>query len=95
MLPDMATLPGPDATGAHTKPHAEIRRAAVALEAHFLAEILKSAGLHDSAQEFGGGAGEGQFGSFLRRAQAKAIAEGGGIGLAEAFFHAMTAHAKT
>lgn len=64
----------------------------MALEAHFLAEMLKSAGLHDNGGAFGGGAGEEQFASFLRHAQAERIAAAGGIGLAESFYQAMVHH---
>ena len=40
-------------------------------------------------ESFGGGAGEQQFASYLRQAQADEMAKGGGIGLAEALFEAM------
>ncbi len=80
-LPDMSTPPNPR--------HAPLREAATALEAAFLAEMLKSAGLGKSRNEFGGGAGEDQFGSFLVRAQAEQMARAGGIGLAESLFQAL------
>ena len=60
--------------------------AATALEASFLAEMLKSAGLGASRGTFGGGAGEDQFAGFLTREYATAMAEAGGIGLAEAIY---------
>ncbi|MCB2135387.1 MAG: rod-binding protein [Rhodobacteraceae bacterium] len=66
-----------------------MRAAAVALEAEFLAEMLKPAGLGKPSEEFGGGIGEDQFASFLLREQAGALARGGGIGLAESIFEAM------
>ena len=70
--------------------HSEkIRQAARKLEASFLTEMLKSAGLGKTVGAFGGGAGEDQFGTFLVRAQADEIARAGGIGLAETFFHAL------
>lgn len=59
------------------------------LEASFLAEMLKVAGMHSTSESFGGGAGEEQFGSFLVRAHASAIAENGGIGLAETLFESL------
>ena len=59
------------------------------LEAAFLAEMLKSIGFGDTPEGFGGGAGEDQFGSFLREEQAKRMADAGGIGLAESLFKAM------
>ena len=63
--------------------------AAVALEAAFLAEMLKSAGIHDMSGDFGGGQGAEQFASYLREAQAQKMAEAGGIGLAEHLVRAM------
>lgn len=66
-----------------------LRKAAQRLEASFLAEMLKSAGLGQSSGSFGGGAGEDQFSSFLVEAQALAIAQSGGIGLAESIYNAM------
>ena len=68
---------------------AKLRDAAVKLEATFLAEMLKSAGLGEMPEAFGGGAGEEHFASFLRQVQADEMAKGGGIGLAEALFEAM------
>ena len=66
-----------------------LREAAVQLEASFLAEMLKSAGLHSSPSLFGGGSGEDQFSSFLIREHALHMARAGGIGLAETVFRAM------
>lgn len=68
-----------------------LRAAAVKLEATFLAEMLKSAGLGETAGTFGGGAGEEQFTSFLRDAQAGKIAESGGLGLAESIYRSLLA----
>lgn len=68
---------------------AALREAAVQLEATFLAEMLKSAGLSDAPDTFGGGAGEDQFASLLTRAQAEEMARSGGIGLAETLFQAL------
>jgi len=62
------------------------------LEAAFLAEMLKSVGFGKTPESFGGGAGEDQFGSFLREEQAKRMADAGGIGLAESLFKAMSGH---
>lgn len=59
------------------------------LEATFLAEMLKSAGLGETPDAFGGGAGEDQFASFLREKHAQQIVEGGGIGLAESIFNSL------
>ena len=66
-----------------------LRKAAIELEASFLAEMLKSAGLGEASEGFGGGAGEEQFSSFLIREQANQIARSGGIGLAESLYHAL------
>ncbi|NVK14629.1 MAG: rod-binding protein [Rhodobacteraceae bacterium] len=71
---------------AHIDP---LREAAIELEASFLAEMLKSAGLGEASDAFGGGAGEEQFSSFLIREQANQIARSGGIGLAESLYHAL------
>ena len=70
-----------------------LKEAATALEAQFLQEMLKASGLGEARESFGGGAGEEQFASFLRDAQARAIAENGGVGLAEALFNALKEHA--
>jgi Rod binding domain-containing protein len=66
-----------------------LRAAAEKLEAAFLAEMLKSAGVGKTPTAFGGGAGEDQFASFLRQAQAEEMARAGGIGLAEALFQSL------
>lgn len=67
-----------------------LREASVDLEASFLSEMLKSAGLGESREGYGsGGAGEDQFSSFLIQAQAQEIAKSGGIGLADAIFNAL------
>lgn len=59
------------------------------LEASFLAEMLKHAGLGDSRESFGGGIGEEQFASLLRTEHARALADRGGIGLAQSLFEAL------
>lgn len=66
-----------------------LQAAAEKLEASFLAQMLKSAGLGESRSTFGGGAGEDQFASFLLEAQAEKMVEAGGIGLAEALFESL------
>lgn len=66
-----------------------LRAAARQLEARFLAEMLKPAGLAEPRGGLGGGAGEGQFASFLREAYAEAMTHAGGIGLAEPIFEAL------
>ena len=64
--------------------------AARALEQNFLSEMLKAAGLDEARGTFGGGVGEDQFSSYIREAQAEAMVEAGGIGLAERLFHAIS-----
>ena len=71
--------------------HEKMMEVAKSLEAAFLAEMLKSVGFGDQPGSFGGGAGEDQFGSFLREEQAKRMTDAGGIGLAQSLFDAMTA----
>lgn len=94
MAAHLAALP-PVSSGAApgTRPaprdEAALRIAAEKLESTFLAEMLKSAGLGRPRESFGGGAGEEQFASFLRQAQADAMVKAGGIGLAEAIFEAL------
>ncbi|MDR9482731.1 MAG: rod-binding protein [Salibaculum sp.] len=66
-----------------------LKSAAQQLEASFMAQMLKSAGVGETPQGFGGGIGEDQFASFLRREQAREMAEAGGIGLAQSLFEAM------
>ena len=68
---------------------ARIMEVAQALEAQFLSEMLKSAGVGETPSEFGGGSGEDQFASFLRDEQAKQLTQAGGIGLAQSLFDAM------
>ena len=63
--------------------------AAKKLEATFLSEMLKAAGLGKTRGAFGGGAGEDQFASFLRQAQAEEMVNAGGIGLAESLYQAL------
>jgi len=96
MRPDgLSSLPGPVPsaraveTGISPEEIAALRDAAAALEATFLGEMLKTAGLGETPASFGGGAGEEQFASFLRDEQANAMVEAGGIGLAEAIFRSL------
>lgn len=93
-MPGISPLLGPMNTpnadnAARPTPDAALRDAAQKLEAGFLAEMLKSAGLGETPETHGGGAGEDQFASFLRHAQAEEMVKAGGIGLSEALFHAL------
>lgn len=67
----------------------KLRDAAEKLETQFLAEMLKHAGAGEARTAFGGGAGEAQFTSFLREAQAAEMVKAGGIGLTEQIFEAL------
>jgi Rod binding domain-containing protein len=66
-----------------------LRDAAEKLEANFLAEMLKAAGVGEQIDGWGGGIGEEQFASFLRQAQADEMAKTGAIGLAQGLFEAL------
>ena len=66
-----------------------LRQVAEKLEASFLAEMLKSAGLGKTEGPFSGGEGEDQFASFLVDEQAKQLVAAGGLGLAESIFNAL------
>ncbi|MGR3461390.1 MAG: rod-binding protein [Roseovarius sp.] len=72
--------PGPDTAR---------RAAAEALEASFLAEMLKATGLGEQDNNFSGSTGESQFASFHREAIAREIVNKGGIGLADMIEAAM------
>ncbi len=67
----------------------ELRAAAERLEASFLTEMLKEAGLGAREGAFGGGIGEDQFMSLMRAEHADLIVEQGGIGLAETLFKSL------
>ncbi|MGC1497589.1 MAG: rod-binding protein [Sulfitobacter sp.] len=83
MIPPLSTAVPPTA-----KDKALIE-AAQKLEATFLAEMLKSAGLGQTSESFGGGAGEDQFASFLVQEQAMQMVKAGGIGLSEAIYETL------
>lgn len=72
--------------------NAALKDASIELEATFLAEMLKAAGLNTSASSFSGGIGEDQFNSLMTREYALQIARNGGIGLAEAIFQSLVAN---
>jgi len=88
-MTEISILPPQSVPSAIGTRDAELREAARELEASFLAEMLKSAGLGKTRDSFGGGAGEDQFSSLLVRAQATVMARAGGIGLAESIFQAL------
>lgn len=91
IIPVLPAPRGPASIPEFDTTDARLRDAAQKLETTFLAEMLKSAGFGTSRASFGGGIGEDQFSSFLHDAQASEMAKAGGVGLAEALFHAMKA----
>jgi Rod binding domain-containing protein len=80
-----ARLPQPGAV-----PENRLHQLARDLEANFLAEMLRCAGLDRTSEHFGGGIGERQFASFLAQEQAGAMVRAGGLGLAESLFKALS-----
>lgn len=86
-IPALATSAPPAAALRKTAAQdAALHKAAEALEASFLAEMLRFAGAEKKSESFGGGIGEEQFASFLGRAQAEAMVKHGGIGLARKLY---------
>lgn len=69
-----------------TSAKSELRAVAEKLEAGFLAEMLKSAGVGEQDNSFSGSAGESHFASFQREALAREMVASGGIGLADIFY---------
>lgn len=74
---------------AQSSREAALHKAAQEVETSFLAEMLTAAGLGQSRDAFGGGAGEDQFASFLIEEQARAMVQSGGIGLSEMIFNSL------
>ena len=68
-----------------------LMEAARSLEASFLAEMLAHAGMGETREAMGGGAGEDAFGSLLAREQARLMTEAGGIGLARSIYESLLA----
>ncbi|KIC40710.1 flagellar rod assembly protein FlgJ [Ruegeria sp. ANG-R] len=83
------TITATGATALSAQIPQKLKAASVELEAAFLAEMLKSAGLGQTRSSFGGGAGEDQFASFLVQQQARQMARAGGVGLSEIIFNSM------
>ena len=74
-------------------PTSQLRTVASEMETAFLAEMLKYSGLCDTSGAFSAGAGGEHFASFLREEQARIMVEGGGIGLSESIFRALSERA--
>lgn len=68
---------------------AAIRAAAQSLEAGFLAEMLRHAGVARPPSTANGGPGEEAFAGFLADAYAEALVERGGIGLSDQLAEAL------
>lgn len=92
MIPQTSLSPPPAGPSGHDiRPAAPdpLWRAAQALEAGFLSELLRLSDPDTSHAGFGGGPGEAQFRSFLIEAQAERMTAAGGIGLARKLYTAM------
>lgn len=87
----MISPPSPAGAQTQSAAHTDARlmQTAKELETVFLSEILSFSGLGAVSSEFGGGAGETQFASFLRAEQARLMVGRGGIGLASAIFESL------
>ena len=77
-------------SAAPTAQHPSLKSLANDLEAQFLAEMLKAAGVGKPRDAFGGGAGEDHFSSFLTQEYAQAVVQAGGIGLSEAIYRSLS-----
>lgn len=86
---ETSLVPAPRIPERPSRDDSALRVAAEKLEASFLAEMLKAAGVGEQIEGWGGGIGEEQFASFLRQAQAEEMAKTGGIGLAQGLFEAL------
>lgn len=88
-LPPLAPPVGAAPPAARAAPDA-LRRSAESLEAAFLSEMLKSAGVFRPLDgPDGGGSGEEHFTSFMADEQARAMVARGGIGLADSIEQAL------
>ncbi len=85
--PNQAALPTLPQVSKDVDPN--LMEVARELEASFLTEMLKAAGVGEARKTFGGGAGEDQFSSFLVREYADATVRAGGIGLAESIYRSL------
>jgi Rod binding domain-containing protein len=90
-MTDMNAIPTAQGFHKQAAPDARLRETSEKLEAQFLSEMLKHAGLGETESEFTGGVGEGQFASFLRDLQAEQMVKAGGIGLAETIYQSLKA----
>ena len=79
----------PDGPGLHQKPD-PLRASAEALEASFLAEMLKHTGVGRMPESFNGGPGEAAFSDFLVHEYAAKISGTRSIGLADHIYRALS-----
>lgn len=86
MADAISALPAAQHSPPAARRDAALRKAAQAMEASFLAQMLAFAGAQKVPDSFGGGIGEEQFASFLTQAEAEAMVKHGGIGLAEKIY---------
>ena len=91
---ETSLVPAPKVPDRARADDSAMREAARKLEASFLAEMLKAAGVGEQIEGWSGGVGEEQFASFLRQAQADEMAKTGGVGLAEGLFEALKERAN-
>ncbi|WP_425092232.1 rod-binding protein [Tropicimonas sp. S265A] len=76
-------------SGPLVRSQADLAEVAEKLEAAFLSEMLKAAGVGRPLSVMGGGIGEEQFSSFLRDEYASNLARSGGLGLAESIIRSL------
>lgn len=89
LIPSHMPMPAAPIVQQNPRPDDALRTVAQDLEASFLAEMLKSAGLGQNTSIASGGVGEEHFNTFLIRAQAEQMAQAGGMGLADALYRAL------
>ena len=87
--PIPASIPAQATVPSETARDPRMWQAAKAMEASFLAEMLKSAGLDAAPGGVSAGPGQDQFATFLLEAQAERIVQAGGLGLAESIYESM------
>lgn len=91
-VPDKPSEPAPHSNPAQNNP--ELISKSRELEAAFLSEMLKAAGVGKPLATFGGGAGEDAFAGFLVNEYATLMVDRGGIGLSEAIVRALAEDAR-
>ena len=84
------------ATGTSSLPPEKqhLRTLSQKLEAQFLAQMMKSAGVGKPRDTFGGGPGEDHFSGFLVQQYAESAVKAGGLGLAESIYRSLSMQDK-